>query len=160
MRMSPTVHSLSVDHGSRVEQKMTRFPYNRLRGLMRQRMLRQIAAVLVFVFVPSALLAAQSAQTVVHVTRTGAKYHTAACRDLSRSDIPMTLGEASKRFGPCSVCKPPVLAAGAPAPGLTTRTPPSSKAVVSGQCQATTKKGTQCSRNAKSGSRFCWQHER
>jgi hypothetical protein len=29
---------------------------------------------------------------------------------------------------------------------------------VSGRCQATTKKGTQCSRNAKAGSNFCWQH--
>ncbi len=29
---------------------------------------------------------------------------------------------------------------------------------VSTQCQATTKKGTQCKRKAKSGSKFCWQH--
>lgn len=29
-----------------------------------------------------------------------------------------------------------------------------------GQCQATTKKGTQCSRRAKPGSRYCWQHQR
>lgn len=28
----------------------------------------------------------------------------------------------------------------------------------SGRCQATTKKGTQCKRNAKSGSKYCWQH--
>ncbi len=28
----------------------------------------------------------------------------------------------------------------------------------SGRCQATTKKGTQCSRQAKPGSRYCWQH--
>lgn len=28
----------------------------------------------------------------------------------------------------------------------------------SAQCQATTKKGTQCSRNAKSGTKYCWQH--
>ncbi|MBU2445355.1 MAG: hypothetical protein KJ666_07245 [Bacteroidetes bacterium] len=27
-----------------------------------------------------------------------------------------------------------------------------------GRCQAITKKGTQCSRNAKPGSIFCWQH--
>jgi hypothetical protein len=27
-----------------------------------------------------------------------------------------------------------------------------------GRCQATTKKGTQCSRNAKAGSNYCWQH--
>ena len=29
---------------------------------------------------------------------------------------------------------------------------------VSVRCRATTKKGTQCSRNAKAGSNFCWQH--
>lgn len=27
------------------------------------------------------------------------------------------------------------------------------------QCKATTKKGTQCSRNAKEGSDYCWQHQ-
>ena len=27
------------------------------------------------------------------------------------------------------------------------------------QCQATTKKGTQCSRRAQAGSKFCWQHQ-
>jgi TolA-binding protein len=29
----------------------------------------------------------------------------------------------------------------------------------SGQCQAITKKGTQCSRKAQAGSKFCWQHQ-
>ncbi len=29
----------------------------------------------------------------------------------------------------------------------------------SGQCQAITKKGTQCSRIAQAGSKFCWQHQ-
>ncbi|MCL5070793.1 MAG: hypothetical protein M1308_07845 [Actinobacteria bacterium] len=28
------------------------------------------------------------------------------------------------------------------------------------RCQATTKKGTQCKRNAQTGSRYCWQHQR
>jgi hypothetical protein len=28
-----------------------------------------------------------------------------------------------------------------------------------GQCQAITKKGTQCSRRAQAGSKFCWQHQ-
>lgn len=31
-------------------------------------------------------------------------------------------------------------------------------AAVSGRCMATTKKGTQCSRNARAGSNYCWQH--
>ena len=29
----------------------------------------------------------------------------------------------------------------------------------SGRCQATTAKGTQCSRNAAAGSQYCWQHK-
>lgn len=32
--------------------------------------------------------------------------------------------------------------------------------VYSGRCQAVTKKGTQCSRSASSGSQYCWQHSR
>ena len=31
---------------------------------------------------------------------------------------------------------------------------------VTQQCQAITKKGTRCTRNAKSGSKFCWQHDK
>ena len=46
---------------------------------------------------------------IVYVTKTGAKYHTATCRYLSKSKIPMTLGDASKNYTACSVCKPPVL---------------------------------------------------
>lgn len=30
----------------------------------------------------------------------------------------------------------------------------------SGRCQATTQKGTQCSRKAQAGSLYCWQHQR
>jgi methylphosphotriester-DNA--protein-cysteine methyltransferase len=30
----------------------------------------------------------------------------------------------------------------------------------SGQCQATTKKGTQCKRKAQAGSIYCWQHKK
>ena len=32
------------------------------------------------------------------------------------------------------------------------------KNTYSGRCQAITKKGTQCKRNAKIGSKYCWQH--
>ena len=49
------------------------------------------------------------AKITVYVTRTGEKYHRDGCRYLSRSKIPMSLKEAAKRFGPCSVCKPPTL---------------------------------------------------
>jgi hypothetical protein len=44
----------------------------------------------------------------VYITKTGSKYHKAGCRSLSKSAIPMKLSEASKRYGPCSVCKPRV----------------------------------------------------
>ena len=43
----------------------------------------------------------------VYVTRTGAKYHRAGCRSLAKSQIPMPLSEAVKRYGPCSICRPP-----------------------------------------------------
>jgi micrococcal nuclease len=45
---------------------------------------------------------------VVYVTKTGAKYHREGCRYLARSQIPMSLADAAARYGPCSVCKPPV----------------------------------------------------
>jgi cbb3-type cytochrome oxidase cytochrome c subunit len=45
----------------------------------------------------------------VYVTRTGEKYHRDGCRYLRQSRIPMSLAEAAKRYGPCSVCKPPTL---------------------------------------------------
>ena len=43
----------------------------------------------------------------VYVTRTGSKYHRAGCRYLSKSSTPMKLPDASRRYGACSVCKPP-----------------------------------------------------
>lgn len=51
----------------------------------------------------------------------------------------------------------------APAPAPETGTSvkkntPAKNTAESTQCQATTKKGKQCSRKAKSGSSFCWQH--
>jgi hypothetical protein len=51
---------------------------------------------------------------IVYVTKTGTKYHRAGCRSLSKSAIPMKLSEARRRYGPCSVCKPPTAAAVAP----------------------------------------------
>ena len=45
----------------------------------------------------------------VYVTRTGEKYHRDGCRYLRQSRIPMSLAQAAKMYGPCSVCKPPVL---------------------------------------------------
>ena len=47
-------------------------------------------------------------EEIVYVTRTGAKYHRAGCRHLSKSMIPISLREAAKRYAPCSVCRPPL----------------------------------------------------
>jgi len=84
-----------------------------------KRVLVRLALVLglfVGVAVPpvGSLAAAQSKQDpqtiTVYVTRTGEKYHRDGCRYLSRNKIPMSLADAAKRFEPCKVCKPPVLA--------------------------------------------------
>ena len=57
---------------------------------------------------PVYLHAAQDSKSItVYVTRTGEKYHRDGCRYLRQSRIPMSLAEASKRFDPCSACKPP-----------------------------------------------------
>jgi micrococcal nuclease len=121
--------------------------------------------------------AAANSDEIVYVTRTGTKYHRAGCRYLARSQIPMALKDAVKQFGPCSVCQPPVLTAksadaespqahdGEPAHASRPPAPqPSAKASApaqkSGQCQAITKKGTQCSRRAQAGNVYCWQHAR
>ena len=49
----------------------------------------------------------QPGSVTVYVTRTGAKYHRAGCRYLSKSQIRMPLEEAKKRYAPCKVCNPP-----------------------------------------------------
>ena len=74
-----------------------------------------LASALLFAGVPassySTRVAAQEkkvdpATVTVYVTKTGEKYHNDGCRYLRQSRIPMSLKEAAKRFGPCSVCKP------------------------------------------------------
>lgn len=59
---------------------------------------------------PTATVGAQEApkSIVVHVTRTGRKYHSAGCQYLSRSDFAVSLDEAKARgLTPCSRCYPP-----------------------------------------------------
>lgn len=104
--------------------------------------------------VPAAA-SSSSTQTPVVITRTGAKYHVAGCRTLRNGGIASTLGEASRRFGPCAVCRPPVLVSAAEG---TATLSPQAPAVRATRCQATTRAGRQCSRNAKAGSSYCWQH--
>lgn len=108
--------------------------------------------------VPALAAAAQRPNTqaiTVYVTRTGEKYHSAGCRHLARSQIPMALVDAAARYGPCSVCRPPALSAPSTAAAVSTPTRPVAS---SGRCQATTRRGTQCSRNAQAGRSYCWQH--
>ncbi len=50
---------------------------------------------------------ADEKEQIVYVTKTGSKYHSAGCRYLAKSSIPMPLSEAVKRYSPCSVCNPP-----------------------------------------------------
>jgi methylphosphotriester-DNA--protein-cysteine methyltransferase len=53
---------------------------------------------------------AADGSTVVYVTKSGKKYHTATCSSLSRSKIPIELGAAVRSgFTACSRCKPPQL---------------------------------------------------
>ena len=47
------------------------------------------------------------ATDIVHVTKTGKRYHCPGCQSLSRSDIPITRAKAEQRgLTPCKVCKP------------------------------------------------------
>ena len=106
--------------------------------------------------------AAQADETV-YVTRTGSKYHRASCSSLRSSSIPLKLAEAAARYGPCSRCSPPTLrqsAKGDDADRATLKEPAKQKAqpVASGRCQASTKRGTQCSRRAQPARSYCWQH--
>lgn len=117
----------------------------------------KLISIVLLLFIATSLLA----QTV-YITRTGKKYHESSCSSLRKSSIPIDLKEAvSRGFGPCSRCNPPILSVAS----ATTKEPSSAverkttkSTVTSGRCQATTKKGTQCKRNAKSGSNYCWQH--
>lgn len=122
---------------------------------------RRVACLAFLVLVALSTAFAQAEK--VYVTKTGSKYHRASCSSLSKSKIEMPLAEAAKRYGPCKNCKPPVPAAtsagtaaatASPGPALPTKSAPAA----AGRCQATTKKGTQCSRRAQPGRNYCWQH--
>jgi hypothetical protein len=54
--------------------------------------------------------AKDNGDTTVYITRTGAKYHRAGCRSLSRSMIPIKLRDAvAQGYGACRLCNPPAL---------------------------------------------------
>jgi hypothetical protein len=138
---------------------------------MHRLFVQRISVVVLLALAPFASVLAQAPQKqeqqVVYVTNTGSKYHQETCRSLARSKIQMPLEKAAARYGPCAICKPPVPAttkasatgavpsAGAAAPAVARPAPPATKSV---RCQATTQKGSQCSRNAQAGGSYCWQH--
>lgn len=105
--------------------------------------------------------------TTVYVTRSGSKYHTASCR-YAGSGTPISLTEARSRYQPCKICSPPIAETNvgpssvpsvAPAPVPSSVAPrPAISPTSSGQCIATTQKGTRCKRTASKGSAYCWQH--
>jgi micrococcal nuclease len=59
--------------------------------------------------------AGQAEELIVYVTNTGKRYHLESCKSLSRSKIPLSLGDAAgSGYEACAVCKPPVLENAAP----------------------------------------------
>jgi len=98
----------------------------------------------------------------VYITKSGKKYHLSTCSSLKSTSIPITLEEAiSKGYTACKRCNPDSKL------GVTNENlfvpeqkVKSKSEVTSQQCEAITKKGTRCSRKAKSGSRYCWQHQK
>jgi hypothetical protein len=114
-----------------------------------------LAAVLLIVGVGTAFAKPET----VYVTKTGEKYHRASCNSLRHSKIEMPLTQAVARYAACKICKPPVPVAIAPSTtAAVAPSKPVERSVESARCQATTKKGTQCSRTAKRGGNYCWQH--
>jgi hypothetical protein len=132
-------------------------------GSVRTRAFRNLALALAILLASVALVQSQGASdSIVYVTKTGAKYHRDGCSSLSRSRIPIKLTLAASMYGPCKNCRPPVpQAAPAAEPLVPVETPKTTRSPVrSERCQATTKKGTQCLRQAKAGGTYCWQHGR
>lgn len=85
------------------------------------------------------------------------KYHELTCRhakkitDENKVEFKTVQEAADADYVACKVCKPG-------GETVTTKDPPKADSESSGRCQATTKKGTQCKRNAQAGSKYCWQH--
>ena len=100
----------------------------------------------------------ETKQMEVFVTKTGTKYHLNGCRYL-KSIIPIGLTDAQSRgYAPCKVCKPPSSTLSNSYKKSTEKSQTQKPKMVSGRCQATTKKGTQCKRNAQADRSYCWQH--
>ena len=108
-------------------------------------------------------------ETKVYITKTGAKYHKSSCR-YAQTGWAATLTEAKEKgLTACLVCKPgggeasssSSSSSASNANALRSSTPSTSapkSTATSGQCKATTKAGSRCSRKASAGSSYCWQH--
>jgi len=95
--------------------------------------------------------------TKYYITKTGSKYHRGGCSYLSKSAILISLEDAKGGYGPCSRCIGK--SSGSYSSGSKSKSSSGSKSkAYKSRCSATTKKGTQCKRNSKSGSSYCWQH--
>lgn len=108
-----------------------------------------------------------SASQEVFLAVGGSVYHLDRnCKGLTgRQTVTSKLSDVqTPDYGLCSVCgSSPVDASGlvaTPAPTASGRSGASATTSSPGRCQATTKKGTQCSRKAQPGSQYCWQHQR
>lgn len=109
--------------------------------------------VIVFLLISSIAVTAQT----VYITKTGTKYHSDGCQYLRKSQITTTLQKAlNAGYDACSRCNPPISGNVIPEP---VKTNTQSEQQYSSRCAATTKKGTQCKRNAANGSSYCWQHQ-
>jgi hypothetical protein len=122
------------------------------------------------------LLSISYTQTV-YITKTGSKYHSEGCSYLKKSSYAISLKDAIDRgYTACSRCDPPsaiinyknnndidkgVLKNKTKSNTDTTAIMKNvNKQIYYGRCQAITKKGTQCKRNAQPGSKYCWQHNK
>jgi methylphosphotriester-DNA--protein-cysteine methyltransferase len=107
-----------------------------------------------------------SVSQTVYVTKTGKKYHESSCGSLSKSSFSLTLDEAVQQgYTACKRCNPTTSVSGSTTneiktvvPKTETQTKKKESNRYSTRCIATTKKGSQCKRNAQSGSNYCWQH--
>jgi hypothetical protein len=96
----------------------------------------------------------------VYVTKSGTKHHTEECK-YAKNGKAIDLKDVSPSFAPCTLCNASKLTKNSEL-GQTSTTKEKiiqKEKTGGGRCQGTTKKGAQCKRNAKAGSKYCWQHE-
>lgn len=78
---------------------------------------------------------------------------------VQQSDIKSTSSNSSNSQAPTNLKEvPPKSTTSKSVPKESTKSIKESQTTSSGRCQAYTKKGTQCKRNAQPGRNYCWQH--